>query len=137
MAIRELPDTARFHQIVLAAPDIDAGIFKTSIAPALAKASGRVTLYASSNDWALRVSRSFNGYPRAGDASEGIVVVRPIDTIDVTAACNGHSYIGRNGRVLHDLEVLLTTTESARDRALDVGLRHVRDVGYWVLERLR
>ena len=46
----------RFREVILAAPDIDAEVFKRDIAPKLAPA----TLYASSQDKALELSRKFH-----------------------------------------------------------------------------
>jgi esterase/lipase superfamily enzyme len=59
--------TIRFREIVLAAPDIDAGVFR-QIATAIASEAGRVTLYASSTDRALIASQHFHQFPRAGEA---------------------------------------------------------------------
>ncbi|MDE7523267.1 alpha/beta hydrolase, partial [Ligilactobacillus salivarius] len=47
--VAKRPDLrGRFRGIILAAPDIDAKVFRTELAPVLRQASGRVTLYASS-----------------------------------------------------------------------------------------
>jgi len=110
-ALRELSsdlreDCPRFHQVVLTAPDIDAEVFRRDLAPAIVKAANRVTLYASSTDEALVLSKQFHGYPRAGDAGPQIIVVPNIDTIDVSGidtSLLGHSYYGSNSTVLADL----------------------------------
>ena len=47
----------RLKEVILAAPDIDADVFSRDIAPALARYGSPVTLYASSTDRALAVSR--------------------------------------------------------------------------------
>jgi len=52
-----------FNQVILAAPDIDAEVFERDIAPAMAEGRQRVTLYASSDDEALVVSKTVHGYP--------------------------------------------------------------------------
>src|SRR5262249_10658504 len=74
------PSASSFSQVVLTAPDIDAGIFK-QLADAVKASASRVTLYASSTDRALRASKRINGYPRAGDAGAGIVVLPGVDTV--------------------------------------------------------
>lgn len=66
---------ALFREIVMIAPDIDADVFRQDMAPRLARTGIHTTLYASSNDRALKASKAFHGYARAGDAGEGVVVV--------------------------------------------------------------
>jgi esterase/lipase superfamily enzyme len=95
-----------FHQVVLAAPDIDAEVFRRDLAPALARTAERVTLYASSNDQALLASRKLHAYPRAGESGPNLVVTPGIDTIDVSAIDTsflGHSYYGDNDSIISDL----------------------------------
>lgn len=95
-----------FNQIVLAAPDIDAAVFKRDIAPALTKLSKHVTLYASSNDKAMIGSKAVHGYARAGESGTGIVLADGIETIDVTdvdTSLLGHSYVADNRTILSDL----------------------------------
>ena len=75
--------TTRFNEVVLTAPDIDQGVF-SGLADAMKRASGRITLYASSRDKALNLSKRINGYSRAGDAKPNLVVIEGIDTIDVS-----------------------------------------------------
>jgi esterase/lipase superfamily enzyme len=127
----------RFNEIVLTAPDIDADIFRTQIAPAVTKVANRVTLYASSHDQALKLSKEINGYPRAGDSGDGLVVVKGIDTIDVSAVDTslvGHSYYGSSDTVLTDIWDLIKCAkspdlrESLRPRDYAGGLK------YWVFE---
>ena len=62
-----------FHEVVLTAPDIDADVFKRDIAPRITRAARRVTLYASSNDEALALSKRLHGYPRAGESGSALV----------------------------------------------------------------
>jgi esterase/lipase superfamily enzyme len=115
-ALKEIDATARgndilFNQVVLAAPDIDATIFKERIAPSIVTKARRITLYASSKDLALFASRQFNsGDARAGDAGDDIVVVSGVETIDASASDSsllGHCYYGSSVSVLRDIEHLL------------------------------
>jgi esterase/lipase superfamily enzyme len=102
---------ARFEQLALVAPDIDAEVFRRDIAPRLMPAASRITLYASSHDRALLLARKIRaGYARAGDLSHGPVLVAGIDTVDVSAVDTslvGHSYFGDSTSVLADLFYLL------------------------------
>lgn len=124
---------APFDQVVLAAPDLDAETFRQDVAPAIRGTAQNVTLYASTNDVALQLSRRVHGSPRAGEAGEDIVVVPGIDTVDVSRVSGGHSYIGNSGRVLNDLgEVLVHRVRvEQRPGVVEKAWRRLR---YWLLE---
>jgi esterase/lipase superfamily enzyme len=99
-----------FNQVVLAAPDIDARVFREDIAPRITSKANRITLYTSKNDLALVASRFFNSGSRLGDSRDGPVAVPGIDTIDATdidTSLLGHSYYGSNASVLDDISSLL------------------------------
>ncbi|MGD0653836.1 MAG: alpha/beta hydrolase [Thermoguttaceae bacterium] len=126
-----------FNEVVLTAPDIDAETFINDIAPAVVKTAQRVTLYASSNDEALIVSKKVHGYPRAGDSGSQLVVVPGIDTVDVSAVDTsllGHTYYGDNSSVLTDIFELLNDSKPADQRqwlrAERLGL-----LKYWVFQQ--
>lgn len=98
-----------FNQVILTAPDIDADALG-ELSAALQTKGRRVTLYASSNDRALVASRTFQGYRRAGDSDGQVLVMRGIDTIDVSAVDTnfvGHFYYGDNRSVLSDIYWLI------------------------------
>ena len=133
-AEREPP---KFREIVLAAPDIDADIFRRDIGPVLTKVAHRVTLYASSKDDALALSKSLHGAPRAGDSGDLLTLVPGIDTIDVSVVDTsllGHSYYGNSVTVLDDLFHLLGSNLPPEERTWLTpderdGMR------FWVLQR--
>jgi esterase/lipase superfamily enzyme len=127
------PGAPLFDEIVLAAPDVDAETFRDDIAPAILPTAARVTLYASSRDAALLLSREVHGYPRAGEAGEGLVVVPGLETVDVSEVSGSHSYIGDNGRVLDDLGGLLLR-KLVRAPRPGVVARTLRGLPYWLLE---
>src|SRR5262249_3928272 len=79
----QLADVEGFGQIVFAAPDVDAGVFTNQVA-LFGHSALRHTLYASSQDRALRASQTLAGYPRAGEAGAGLVVLGGVDTIDAS-----------------------------------------------------
>ncbi|TQD47628.1 alpha/beta hydrolase, partial [Marilutibacter aestuarii] len=109
----------RFRGIILAAPDIDAKVFREQLAPAMHLASGRVTLYASSEDLALKASRQVNRGPRAGDSSEGVMLVDGIDTIDVSGVDQSilaHSYFMESDQVMGDIRQMLRGNLPAAER---------------------
>lgn len=101
------PDGERpcFNQIVLAAPDIDTEVFR-QLSARVRKVSERVTLYASSNDFALDKSKLIHDFPRLGLSGDDIAIVAGVDTIDasdVDTSFMGHSYFAENSSVLSDL----------------------------------
>lgn len=125
----------KIEAIILAAPDIDAEIFKTQILPRMKGAAQNITLYASSRDTALLFSKRINGYPRAGDAGDGLVIAQGLDTIDaskVDTSLIGHSYFAQAESLLKDLYTILTQSSRAADRETLVPVED--DVGrYWRL----
>jgi esterase/lipase superfamily enzyme len=135
-AIAEMGDKGKvFDQIVLAAPDIDREVFRRQIAPRLTKTANRTTLYCSKNDLALMLSRNFNDATRAGDSSQGALVIQDVDTVDASEIDTdllGHSYYGDCIPLLHDVHDLLRGSLSPEQRNLrpwpvDDGLQ------YWTL----
>lgn len=109
----------KIEAVILAAPDIDADVFKTQILPRMNGATKNLTLYASSRDNALLASKRIHGYPRAGDAGDGLVIADGLDTIDasdVDTSLIGHSYFAEAKSIISDLYAILTEGRRARDR---------------------
>ena len=131
---RTNPDARRaIKEVILAAPDIDADVFRTQIAPFLPRAARRVTLYASSRDRALWLSKQANDYARAGDAGPGLVIVPPIDTIDATAVNTdffGHSYLSESPSILSDIHAIINN-DQAPDQRFRLGRRIRNGQIYW------
>jgi len=130
----ERPDLrGRFREIILAAPDVDAAVFKRELVPALRQAGQRVTLYASSNDLALKASKEVHGYARAGDSGDGLVVLPGLETIDasgVDESTLAHSYFVESKPVIRDiLDLLLHSLPAGRRTGL-VGDKHPRGT-FW------
>jgi esterase/lipase superfamily enzyme len=102
-------------RLVMAAPDVDSDQFK-SFEPFVHQIVGGMTLYASSADKAITVSRSLaGGVPRAGDVpGGGMPIVLPnLETIDVTAVGDDifgldHDTFAASRDVIEDLGVLIT-----------------------------
>ena len=117
-------DTSKVRELLLAAPDINADLFRTQIAPALARMRGtRTTVYASSKDLALRASSVLHEYSRVGDTHPNVFVHPRIETIDASGVSllnrgYGHTYIMDSQAVLNDIHLLLQRRVSAKDRGL-------------------
>ncbi len=120
--ITENPDAAnKIKEIILAAPDIDAAVFKKDIAPVLVKIKKPITLYASSNDLALQASQLFSSYPRAGQAGSSMVLLSGIETIDTSNVPStdlfGHSYFSGSPDVLSDIFEIIEKGERPNKRS--------------------
>lgn len=121
-------------QVVLAAPDVAVDEFGQLVVKA-APAAQHFTLYVSKGDTALQASSFLNDMARAGDSSEGVLILPGVDTIDATAAESdvvGHSYYGENRAILADIFSLLKTGMPPDQR---FGLQAADSGGqkYWIL----
>jgi esterase/lipase superfamily enzyme len=100
-------------RLVMAAPDVDRDQFKT-LAPTAKAIVGGMTLYASSADRAMALSRTLaGGIPRAGDVPiDGPVILPNVETIDVTAVGEdifglNHNVFAASRDVMEDIAALL------------------------------
>jgi esterase/lipase superfamily enzyme len=115
---RPSPREASLREIVLAAPDISVGLFKR-LAEGFHSKAKRITLYASSRDHVLVLSKLINDHPRAGETGVDIVVMPGIDTIDVSAVDTelaGHFYYGDNRSVVSDIFQLIRSVSPPGER---------------------
>lgn len=123
----------RIREVILAAPDIDADVFRGQLLPALAALPNPLTLYASSEDSALRASKAIHGYARAGESGAGIVLAPGVETIDASTVDTGfirHSYFAEQRTALSDMYYLIQKQTRAAER---FGLRAVEGATgrYW------
>jgi len=102
-----------FNEVILSAPDVDAKTFKESIAPRIVSSAERITIYASSNDVALKASNmvhTFDG-ARLGQGGQKLTTFpehEQIDVVDASAVDTslfafGHSYHADSESVLSDI----------------------------------
>jgi esterase/lipase superfamily enzyme len=95
-----------FKQVIFAAPDVAQSDFKL-LTGLIARWSPHLTLYVSSHDQALLLSRHFHsGMTRAGDAEPAPLVLVGLDTIDVSEVSTeflGHTYYGECKSVVADI----------------------------------
>jgi len=114
------PDLAsRIREVILAAPDIDAEVFRQQLLPALAAVPNPLTLYASSEDSALHASKAVHGYARAGESGPGLVVAPGVETIDaskVDTGFIGHTYFAEQRSALSDMYYLIKQHARAAER---------------------
>jgi esterase/lipase superfamily enzyme len=87
----------KFSQVVLAAPDMDADLFREQLAPRMLKLARGITLYGSNDDRAILASKKAHQIARAGEGGENLPIIPGIQSIDVTGLDTSflaHSYIG-------------------------------------------
>jgi len=126
-------DMSKFQEIILAAPDIDAQLFSTTIAPIILDEENPLTLYVSSKDKALKMSKNVNKCYRLGCSKNNLVVLPGMETIDagpIDMSFLGHSYFSDERIVLHDMHYLIDKSIRPDERA---GLknRYCQNGKYW------
>lgn len=97
----------QFKNIILAAPDIDKDVFEVSLLPYIIKTTDQITLYASSDDAALKLSKTLHSGERIGQGGDDIIVFKDLDTIDATGidtSLLGHSYFAEKEILVNDLK---------------------------------
>jgi esterase/lipase superfamily enzyme len=107
-----------FGQIFLAAPDVEANLFR-QLAIVYPTISERTTLYVSKADRALSISASLHQNQRTGYAPP-VMLIPGIDTIEVgqlDIGLLGHSYYGEASAVLYDMHSLMRTNLAPDRRA--------------------
>lgn len=111
---------SKITEIILAAPDIDADVFKRDIGPKMISKIGKpITLYVSSDDLALLASKKVHGNHRAGEAGAQIVVLKGIETIDASGQDSSflsHSYFATTSNLIKDIFDLMKSGKRATDR---------------------
>jgi esterase/lipase superfamily enzyme len=133
-AIASLGKPAGIEKLVLAAPDIDAGIFENDFLSQIIANCNETTLYGSSNDFALRASKHVNGFLRLGDSAPEISVFKEIDSIDASTIQSDffrHGYFSTSDRLLTDIYSFLFQNLKPEQRRLKPepssnGLRYWR-----------
>lgn len=128
----------KITEIILAAPDIDADVFKRDLAPKLVSKIGKpITLYVSADDLALIASQKVHGNNRAGFAGDNIVVVNGIETIDasgIDSSLLSHSYFATSSNLIKDIFDLMKSGKRATDRETLEKVSKA-NVTYWKVKK--
>jgi len=131
------PMPANLKGLLLAAPDINADIFREQIAPGLAALAGTSrTIYASNSDVALKASSVLHDFPRVGLTQPHVLTYAGFETVDATDVAPvlrgyGHSYVTDSPRVIRDMQALIFLTRNAQARGL--SREGVPPSAFWVL----
>jgi esterase/lipase superfamily enzyme len=133
MAGRDHPEKPLVNQLVLLAPDIDAGIFKQHL-PRIRPLARDITVYVSPNDKPLALSRQIHGYPRLGESGPHLKGLRGVEIIDLSELRvrypSGHVYHLYHKLVINDLDQLLNDSKPASQRT---NLKRVGE-NRWLLQ---
>jgi esterase/lipase superfamily enzyme len=122
----------RIKEVILAAPDIDATVFKTQIAPGLQETKVPLTVYASQLDRALAFSRTVHGYPRLGDSAKNIADLAGVEAIDageVSTEFLNHSLFADQPTIINDLLEIFDLRRRADARSTVAPV--ATDPRYW------
>jgi esterase/lipase superfamily enzyme len=112
----DTPERKVFHHVILAAPDIDADVFR-QLADGLKRVSQTITLYASSKDKAIALSSRLHKNPRAGTLPLVLLpFLESIDASDVETDFLAHGYFAGNWPLLADIFELITADKPAASR---------------------
>lgn len=122
-----------FGQFILAAPDVDADVFR-DLSRAYRGVCRRATLYVSPRDRAVAASLTLHGAARVG-YTPPVTVLPHVDTVsveNVDLTLLGHGYVAEARDVLHDMHDLIFHGDPPERR---MGLRPAEsDAGrYWVI----
>ncbi len=122
-----------FKNIILAAPDIDRDVFQVSLLPYITKTTDKITLYASSDDAALKLSNTLHSGERIGQGGNDIFVYEGLDTIDasgIDTSLLGHSYFSEKEVLVNDLrEVISKSLPPTKRKSLIEKLKV--ELAYW------
>jgi esterase/lipase superfamily enzyme len=126
--VEKSEDTKHVRALLLAAPDINADLFRETIAPKLAAMQGtQTTIYAASEDLALKASKIVHGFKRVGETVGGVFTYPGLDTIDASSVATvtrdfGHAYLMDSTSVLKDIQAIVAHSLAAKQRGLaEVG----------------
>ncbi|RNC86719.1 MAG: alpha/beta hydrolase [Winogradskyella sp.] len=129
---------ANIKEIILAAPDIDADVFKNNIAPKMVSSTEKpITLYVNSDDLALKASKLIHGNARAGDAGEKLVLIDGVETIDATGidtSLLSHSYFADTNSIIADIFDIIKSGKRAINRK-HLYLTKLKDKIYWKVKK--
>jgi esterase/lipase superfamily enzyme len=126
--------SVQFGQIFLAAPDVDAGLFR-ELAAAYPQLTLRTTLYVSPADKAVGISRLLHGAARVG-FTPPVTMVPGIDTVvipDFNLDLLGHTYYAKGAGVRSDMFTLLRRDTSPADRQRLQAAAGDDGASYWTM----
>ena len=126
---------SKVHEVIMAAPDIDAGVFQ-HLADPLRHSAEHITIYESSKDLALEMSHRFHQFSRLGDTDPKMHVFNNYECIEATSVSTGlinHSYVGDNVSILSDIFDIIRNGAPASQR-FRLSQRTMDGLTYWAFK---
>jgi esterase/lipase superfamily enzyme len=118
-------DVSKLSELMLAAPDFNEIEFKDVAAGfrELRSKGTRLTIYASSNDFALRASKVIHSYRRLGESDPSLDIFPGLDSVDASPVAPirrafGHSYVYDSAEVIGDMEDIVLNGLAPKERGL-------------------
>lgn len=122
-----------FKNIMLAAPDIDKDVFKVNLLPYIIKTTEKITLYASSDDSALKISEGLHSGERVGQGGKEIFVFNGLSSIDATGidtSLLGHSYFAEKDLLIGDIkDIIYKSLPPSKRKSLNKKIKN--KINYW------
>jgi esterase/lipase superfamily enzyme len=117
----------KLDQIIMAAPDVYADLFKLSFADAVVAKSNHITIYSAKNDWALLASKKLHGNLRLGEIGvpPPAYIFKKIDIIDAVNEKTdflGHDRFARSPKIIADMDKILRFGENADERGISAKM---------------
>ena len=135
-------NVGKVSALLLAAADFNQVEFK-DIASSFAQmreSGANVTIYAASNDFALKVSKFIHAYRRLGESDPAMDIYTGLDSVDASTVAPmrrayGHSYVSDSAQVLGDMQEVILNKLKPADRGLE-ELPNTSQFG-WRIPRLQ
>lgn len=130
-ALNDMQLPPNIATISLVAPDLELSKLK-ELVPNVKSDLTSITLYACSNDLALRVGEWITSYARAGFVADRPFVANGLDTVDASFVNNnliGHGYLSSSPIVFSDLHYVILGVQPQWRSCLD------RYEDYWVFNK--
>jgi esterase/lipase superfamily enzyme len=135
-------DLTKVSALLLAAADFNQIEFK-DIAGSFAQmrqTGANVTIYAASNDFALKISKVIHSYRRLGESDPLLDIYAGLDSIDASTAAPmrrafGHAYVSDSAQVVGDMQDVILKRLNPAQRGLE-PIPNTSDYG-WRIPRLR
>jgi len=132
---RKFKNKRPFGNIIFAAPDFDAELFKYQIAPRIVSLGKSVTIYTSKKDSALNISNKLNDTKRLGLSITALPNVNLIDASNIEVSPwnvpEFHSYYATKEKVINDIVATLKGI-SPQNRKLTPATKD--KFKYWLIE---
>ncbi len=126
-----------FDQIILAAPDIDAEVFRDQILPDIVCQGREITIYASSKDKALFASKKIHDDNRLGQINKFTKSLKNTNVIDVSNLTSenffNHDYIFTSRLMIEDLNKVFIGKMNIKDRNFE--RKSDKDGIWWAFKR--